>query len=67
MLARAGVALVVVAVVLVVEVAVVKVVDVVVVDDGEVTAARAVGVAVGLGGTVLGRGGHTGLLISAQH
>jgi len=56
-----------VAVVLVVEVAVVKVVDVVVVDDGEVTAARAVGVAVGLGGTVLGRGGHTGLLISAQH
>ena len=66
MRAAAGVALVVVAVVLVVEVAVVKVVDVVVVDDGEVTAARAVGVAVGLGGTVLGRGGHAGLLISAQ-
>jgi len=55
-----------VAVVLVVEVAVVKVVDVVVVDDGEVPAARAVGVVVGLGRTVLGRGSHAGLLISAQ-
>ena len=62
MRAAAGVALVVVAVVLVVKVAVVNVVDVVVVNDGDVPAARAVRVVVGLGGTVLGRGGHAGLL-----
>ena len=54
MRALAGVTLVVVAVVLVVGVTVVDVVDVVAVDNCQVPAARAVGVAVGLGGTVRG-------------
>ena len=58
MLTGTGVALVVVAVVLAVGVAVVDVVDVVVVDDGEVTAARAVRVVVGLSGAVLSGGSH---------
>ena len=58
MLARADVALVVVAVVLVVGVAVVNVVHVVSVDDGGVPAVRAVGVLVGLSGAVLSGGSH---------
>ena len=58
MLARADVALVVMAVVLVVGVAVVDVVHVVAMDDGEVAAIRAVSVAVGLGGAVLSGGSH---------
>ena len=58
MLARADVALVVVAVVLVVGVAVVDVVHVIAVDDGEVSTVRAVGVVVGLSGAVLSGGSH---------
>ena len=58
MLTGAGVALVVVAVVLVVGVAVVDVVHMVAVDDGEVSAVRAVGVVVGLSGAVLSGGSH---------
>ena len=58
MLARADVALVVMAVVLVVSVAVVDVVHVIAVDDGEVPAVRAVGVVVGLSGAVLSGGSH---------
>ena len=57
-LARAGLALVVVTVVLVVGVAVVNVVHVVSVDDGGVPAVGAVGVLVGLSGAVLSGGSH---------
>ena len=56
--AGAGGALVVVAIVLAVRVTVVDVVDVIEVDHGLVTAVRAVGVLVGLGGDVFSGRGH---------
>lgn len=56
--ALTGVALVVVAVVLAVGVTAVDVVHVIAMDDGPVAAVRAVGVGVGLSGTVLNSGGH---------